>query len=94
VQINIILILFKTTPMHLAHSALRTNSQNGKTELNDKELQQRLDAYNTACQKYRTEIAAIQKYLPGWMPGFEAKGKRRKVSAEVTPYFKLIIYNH
>jgi uncharacterized membrane protein YukC len=73
VQINIILILFKTTLMHLAHSALRTNSQNGKTELNDKELQQRLDAYNTACQKYRTEIATIQK-----VPARMDAGIRRK----------------
>nr|WP_294949004.1 hypothetical protein [uncultured Mucilaginibacter sp.] len=60
--------------MYLAHSALRTNSQNGNTELNDKELQQRLDAYRMACQKYRAEIAAIQKYLPGWMPAFGVKG--------------------
>jgi hypothetical protein len=60
--------------MYLAHSALRTNIKNGKTQLNDNELQQRIDGYRTACQKYRHEIDAIQKYLPGWVPAFSAKG--------------------
>jgi uncharacterized protein YlxW (UPF0749 family) len=60
--------------MYLAHSALRTTTKNCKTQLKDKELQQRIEAYQSTCQKYQHEIAAIQKYMPGWMPLFEAKG--------------------
>ncbi|MBD1394586.1 hypothetical protein [Mucilaginibacter glaciei] len=57
--------------MHIAYSALRPTN---KTELKSNELQQRLDAYQAICEKYSREIAAIQKYLPGWTPAFERKG--------------------
>ncbi|MEO7216258.1 hypothetical protein [Mucilaginibacter sp.] len=60
--------------MYLVHSALRTTIKNGKAELKNKELQQRLEAYQTVCNKHREEIAAIQRYLPGWMPTFDARG--------------------
>ncbi|RWY51178.1 hypothetical protein [Mucilaginibacter gilvus] len=60
--------------MHLAHSALRTTIKKGKPELKNEELQQRMEAYQTACNKHRQEIAAIHRYLPGWMPAFDAKG--------------------
>ena len=66
--------LFLPRNMYLAHSALRTTTKNGKTQLKDNELQLRIEAYRNTCQKYHQEIAAIQKYLPGWMPLFEAKG--------------------
>ena len=59
--------------MYIAHSALRTKTQNGKTVVNVPHLQQRLQAYQAACQKYQQEIIAIQKYLPGWTPAFEVK---------------------
>jgi hypothetical protein len=60
--------------MYIAYSALRTTTKNGKSQLKNQQLQQRLEAYQVTCQKYSKEIAAIQKYLPGWMPVFEAKG--------------------
>jgi hypothetical protein len=59
--------------MYIAYSALRTTTKNGKSQLKNQQLQQRLESYHATCQKYSKEIAAIQKYLPGWMPKFEAK---------------------
>ncbi|GGH03527.1 hypothetical protein [Mucilaginibacter phyllosphaerae] len=59
--------------MHLAHSALRTKQKNGKSQLANKELDERYRAYLTACNKYQAEIAAIQKYMPGWLPPFKLK---------------------
>ncbi|WP_158557180.1 hypothetical protein [Mucilaginibacter conchicola] len=56
--------------MHIAYSALRTRTINNQTQFADKQLQQRYEGYQTACNKYRHEIAAIQKYLPGWTPRF------------------------
>lgn len=32
----------------------------------------RLQAYQATCQKFNKEIAAIQKYLPGWAPAYPA----------------------
>lgn len=55
--------------MYIAHSALRQNKQE-KTNFSEAVLQQRIAAYRLTCQKYKQEIAAIQKYLPGWMPAF------------------------
>jgi hypothetical protein len=60
--------------MHIAYSALRTKPKNGRALPVSKDLTERLNAYENACDKYRAEIAAIQKYMPGWMPPFEAKG--------------------
>jgi hypothetical protein len=59
--------------MHIAYSALRTQQKNGKATPVNKELTERYDAYQTACNKYRAEIVAIQKYMPGWAPPFELK---------------------
>ncbi|MEB0249928.1 MULTISPECIES: hypothetical protein [unclassified Mucilaginibacter] len=59
--------------MHIAYYALRTKQKNGKAELNNQHLAERYQAYQTACNKYRAEIAAIQQYMPGWMPPFERK---------------------
>ena len=61
--------------MHIAYSALRTTTKNDKAQLKNQQLQQRLEGYQAICQKYNHEIAAIQKYLPGWMPPFGAKAK-------------------
>ena len=68
--------------MHIAYCALRTKQKSGSARLSNPELDQRYQGYQTACNKYRAEIAAIQKYIPGWQPTFEvvakvkAKGKR------------------
>ncbi|WP_292946703.1 MULTISPECIES: hypothetical protein [unclassified Mucilaginibacter] len=56
--------------MHIVYSALRTKKVKDTNQLSDKELQQRYKGYLSACAKYRQEIAAIQKYLPGWAPKF------------------------
>ena len=59
--------------MHIAYSALRTQLINGKAQPINKELTERYEAYQATCNKYRDEIAAIQKYMPGWAPPFELK---------------------
>jgi hypothetical protein len=62
--------------MHLAYSAINTtdNYQYQSSVMNndqpDNELMLRYQAYQTACNKYSREIAAIQQYLPGWAPKF------------------------
>jgi hypothetical protein len=62
--------------MHLAFSAINTinNSQhqlnNGQQDPTNVDLLLRYQAYQTACDKYSQEIAAIQKYIPGWLPKF------------------------
>ncbi|MCR8558324.1 hypothetical protein KXD93_11745 [Mucilaginibacter sp. BJC16-A38] len=60
--------------MHLAYSAIGTtnnNPQNGTTQ-HEPENEQLLRylAYQSTCEKFSREIAAIQKYLPGWKPEF------------------------
>jgi hypothetical protein len=58
--------------MYIAYSALREpnpqNEQNNQT-LTD-QPQNRNQAYRAICNKYRREIADIQKYIPGWQPKF------------------------
>ena len=57
--------------MHLAYSAISTNyNQPSGNLLNEpeSEIQLRYNAYQTTCDKFSREIAAIQKYIPGWMP--------------------------
>ena len=62
--------------MHLAYSAISTLTTNqypstGLSQQQPKnEMLLRYQAYQTACNKYSHEIAAIQKYMPGWMPKF------------------------
>jgi hypothetical protein len=60
--------------MHLAYSAISTISNNHSTgvQLNEpeSEIQLRYNAYKTTCDKFSREIAAIQKYIPGWVPKF------------------------
>jgi hypothetical protein len=62
--------------MHLAYSAINTNHNSGPQSAgsnqhqNENELILRYQAYQTACNKYSSEIAAIQKYIPGWLPKF------------------------
>jgi hypothetical protein len=61
--------------MHLAYSAISTTN----TNLQQNNMQQhepenetllRYNAYQATCDKFSHEIAAIQKYLPGWVPKF------------------------
>jgi hypothetical protein len=62
--------------MHLVFSAINTINNNRHQLTNSQqdqpnaELLLRYEAYQTACDKYSQEIAAIQKYIPGWLPKF------------------------
>ncbi|MFI5139310.1 MAG: hypothetical protein ACHQIM_15925 [Sphingobacteriales bacterium] len=62
--------------MYLAYSAINTtdNCKHQSSIMNndqpDNELMLRYQAYQTVCHKYSHEIAAIQQYLPGWVPKF------------------------
>jgi len=58
--------------MHLAYSALKTAGQQKETNKTPgtNTLLIRYRAYQETCTKYTREIAAIQKYLPGWAPAF------------------------
>jgi hypothetical protein len=63
--------------MYIAYSALRTTTKNGKSQLKNKQLQQRLEAYHVTCQKYNKEIAAIQKSPPDGCPCLKLKVKAK-----------------
>jgi len=59
--------------MYIAYSAIQ--KQNDHDLLNSTfpphhEQLIRYQAYIETCSKYSEEIAAIQKYLPGWTPTF------------------------
>jgi hypothetical protein len=60
--------------MHLVHSAFNititeTFSQNAlRHQQAADDSTARNMAYQSVCNKYSREIAAIQKYIPGWMP--------------------------
>ncbi len=63
--------------MHIAYSAIRNAATpanhasltaNSSNDLPEPLL--RYIAYQAACQKLSHEIAAIQKYMPGWIPAF------------------------
>lgn len=58
--------------MHIAYNALVPNNHQlpGPAAMTQQkhELAERYRAYQHVCNKYRHEIAAIQKYLPGWQP--------------------------
>ncbi|RYU91078.1 hypothetical protein EWM62_03835 [Mucilaginibacter terrigena] len=62
-----------TAPMYIAYSVLRDEQKTGKDLPDNNKLNKRLEGYIAACDKYRNEIAAIQKYIPGWTPPFELK---------------------
>ena len=60
--------------MHIAYSALQqpegdNQYYNSLTPVPEPLL--RYQAYQAACIKYQEEIAAIRKYMPGWMPAFK-----------------------
>lgn len=58
--------------MYLIYSALKHPEPPGAGELtNQREKHLRYKAYKTVCEKYRHEIAAIQKYFPNWQPRFD-----------------------
>ena len=58
--------------MYIAYSALRNRNENptcqNTTDYNLQINDPQLTGYMAACAKYRREIAAIQQYIPGWMP--------------------------
>jgi len=53
--------------MHIAYNALKCGT--GRNQQDDS-VQKKYDAYLSVCNKYKHEIAAIQKYIPGWRPTF------------------------
>ncbi len=56
--------------MHLAYSAISTIKSPERfrgTEIKNDQLL-RYRAYKITCNKFSKEIAAIQKYIPGWLP--------------------------
>lgn len=61
--------------MYIAYSVLRSQSagaasftETEQTETFNTEQHLRYQAYQDTCNKYRREIADIQKYMPGWRP--------------------------
>jgi hypothetical protein len=59
--------------MHLVYSAISTTNasqQQNQPQQTDNEQLLRYQAYQTTCNKYSREIAAIQQYIPGWVPKF------------------------
>ena len=58
--------------MHLAYSAINNDTNNNTSQNNqtqpENETLLRYRAWQTTCIKYSDEIAAIQKYMPGWVP--------------------------
>jgi len=65
---------YSPVTMHLAYSAInQTNSspQGGELSPTENERLLRYHAYQQTCEKYRHQIAAIQKYMPGWLPKFQ-----------------------
>jgi len=57
--------------MHLIYSALQRPASSDAKDPHQWESNIRYQAYKTVCEKYRDEIAAIQKYFPNWKPRFE-----------------------
>lgn len=57
--------------MHIAYSAIQNSAPQQPTQPAVKQQQNiRLRAYQATCSKYSKEIAAIQKYIPGWLPAY------------------------
>ncbi len=57
--------------MYLIYSALQHEVKPNTDAQQHNEKQLRYEAYQAVCEKYRHEIAEIQKYLPNWKPRFE-----------------------
>jgi len=57
--------------MYLIYSAYQHQVSPNTADPNNHEKQLRYEAYMAVCEKYRREIAAIQKHLPNWKPRFE-----------------------
>jgi hypothetical protein len=58
--------------MHIAYSAFKNNDRRKAQNklITSDQSSIRFKAYQSACNKYSKEIAAIQKYIPGWAPAF------------------------
>ena len=54
--------------MQLVYSALKTT--HSPTRKIETPIETKYKAYETTCNKYAHEIAAIQKYIPNWQPKF------------------------
>ncbi len=53
--------------MHIVYNALKKGTGHNER---DNVVQKKYEAYLSVCNKYKHEIAAIQKHIPGWMPAF------------------------
>jgi len=60
--------------MYIAHSAIQDITPQLPADKNTDRQQHsiRLKAYQATCNKFYQEIAAIQKYIPGWVPAYPA----------------------
>jgi hypothetical protein len=57
--------------MHIAYSAIQnTTPQQPEEQAINQQQSIRLRAYQATCSKFSKEIAAIQKYMPGWIPSY------------------------
>ena len=60
--------------MQLVYSSLR-NCANGNHKKKSTSVKRKTSlrylGYQAACEKYQSEIAAIQQYIPNWKPAFK-----------------------
>ncbi|WDF54647.1 hypothetical protein [Mucilaginibacter sp. KACC 22063] len=56
--------------MKIAYSVFRKSNKETsvKDTIHHNEYQLKLTAHHKTCQRYKHEIEAIQKWLPGWTP--------------------------
>jgi len=65
--------------MHIVYSVFKEsgnqNQSNNQSDLQhpDENFNLRLQAHQQVCNKYRDEILAIRKYMPGWKPMFNER---------------------
>ena len=53
--------------MHVVYNAIKKRTTGDEK---DNGVQKKYEAYLSVCNKYKHEIVAIQKYMPGWRPAF------------------------
>jgi hypothetical protein len=60
--------------MYIAYSAIKdaTTPIPVNQTTDNYQYSLRLEAYQATCDKFCKEIAAIQKYIPGWVPAYPA----------------------
>jgi hypothetical protein len=56
--------------MHIAYSAIQPITPQPANQTANQQQSIRLKAYQATCSKFSKEIAAIQQYIPGWVPAW------------------------